>query len=100
MWVPHFGPEDRAVFETRATELYDEIVASGGLKADDPRITGGAESKAAFDLLVRLNLLALDTDDNVWHAVDPTTAQAQVVTPLGAEGAELLNESAQWARAF
>ena len=57
MWVPHFGPEDRAVFEARATELYEIVVASGGIKADDPRVTGDAESKAAFELLVRLNLL-------------------------------------------
>ena len=100
MWVPHYGPEDRAVFEARATDLYDDIVGSGGVKADDPRITSDAESTEAFDLLVRLNLLALDTTDNVWHPVDPATAQAQVVTPLGARGAELLNESAEWARAF
>ena len=100
MWVPHFGPEDRAVFEARATELYDDIVGFGGIKADDPRITRDAESTEAFDLLVRLNLLALDTTDDVWHPVDPATAQAQVVTPLGARGAELLNESAEWVRAF
>ena len=93
MWVPHYGPEDRAVFEARATELYEDIVASGGIKDDDPRITGDAESTEAFDLLVRLNLLALDTTDKVWHPVDPATVQAQVVTPLGARGAELLNES-------
>jgi sugar-specific transcriptional regulator TrmB len=36
----------------------------------------------------------------VWRAVDPTTVQAQVVTPMGTRGAELLAESAQWARAF
>ena len=100
MWVPQFGPEDRAVFETRAAELYEDIVASGGIKADDPRITSGAESTDAFDLLVRLNLLSFDTADSVWHPVDPATAQAQVVTPLGVRGAELLNESAEWARAF
>ena len=86
MWVPHYGPEDRAVFEARATELYDDIVGSGGIKADDPRITSDSESTEAFDLLVRLNLLTLDTTDNVWHPVDPATAQAQVVTPLGAAG--------------
>jgi hypothetical protein len=100
MWVPHFGPEDRAVFEARATELYEEVVASGGVKADDPRITADGESTAAFDLLVRLNLLTLDADDDVWRPVDPATVQAQVVAPLGARGAELLSESTQWARAF
>src|SRR5687768_14548498 len=100
MWVPHFGPDDRAVFETRAAELYEEIVAVGGIKADDPRATDEGESKEAFDLLVRLSLVTFDTDDEVWHAVDPATAQAQVVTPLGTQGAQLLNESAQWAQAF
>jgi len=100
MCVPEYGPEDRAVFESRATELYEEIVASGGLKDDDPRITGDAELEAAFFLLVRLNLLVLDSGDQVWHAVDPATVQAQVVAPLGAQGAELLQESSQWAQAF
>ncbi len=38
--MPQFGPDDRAVFETRATELYEIVVASGGIKADDPRVTG------------------------------------------------------------
>jgi hypothetical protein len=100
MWVPHYGPEDRAVFETRATELFEVVVTSGGIKDDDPRITGDAESKAAFDLLVRLNLVTLDRAEDLWHAVDPSTVQAQVVTPMGTRGAELLTESGQWARAF
>ena len=98
--MPQFGPEDRAVFEARATELYEIVVASGGIKADDPRVTGDADSKAAFELLVRLNLLTVEGDDQVWHAVDPATVQSQVVTPMGAQGAELLSESTQWARAF
>ena len=98
--MPQFGPEDRAVFEARATELYEIVVASGGIRADDPRVTGDADSKAAFDLLVRLNLLTVEGDDQVWHAVDPATVQSQVVTPMGAQGAELLSESTQWARAF
>ncbi len=100
MWVPNYGPADRAIFESRASELFEDIVTSGGIKDDDPRISGDEESRTAFDLLVRLNLLTLDTADQVWHAVDPTTVQAQVVTPLGTQGAELLSESTQWARAF
>jgi len=56
--------------------------------------------KQAVDLLVRLNLLVLDEESGSWLAVDPSTVQAQVVAPLGVEGAELLAESAQWARAF
>jgi sugar-specific transcriptional regulator TrmB len=100
MWVPQYGPEDRVIFESRATELFEEVVTSGGLKDDDPRITSDAELKAAFDVLVRLNLLVLDPADQIWHPVDPATVQAQVVTPLGTQGAELLAESSQWARAF
>ena len=99
MWVPHYGPEDRAIFETHASELFEEVVTSGGIKDDDPRITADAQSKAAFELLVRLNLVAQDADQ-VWHAVDPSTVQGQVVTPMGTRGAELLTESAQWAKAF
>ncbi len=100
MWVPHFDPEDRAIFETRATELFEEIVASGWIKDDDHRISADAQSRVAFDLLVRLNLLALEGPDQVWHPVDPSTVASQVVTPLGSRGAELLAESTQWARAF
>ena len=87
--MPQFGPDDRAVFEARATELYEIVVASGGIKADDPRVAGDADSKAAFELLVRLNLLTVEGDDQVWQAVDPATVQSQVVTPMGARGAEL-----------
>src|SRR4051794_9271658 len=100
MWVPNYGPADRAIFESRASELFEEIVTSGGIKDDDPRVTGDAETKAAFDLLVRLHLLALESSDQLWHPVDPATVQAQVVTPLGTQGAELLSESSQWAKAF
>ena len=84
--MPQFGPDDRAVFEARATELYEIVVASGGIKADDPRVTADADSKAAFELLVRLNLLTVEGDDQVWQAVDPATVQSQVVTPMGARG--------------
>jgi hypothetical protein len=100
MWVPNYGPEDRALFETRASELFEELVTSGGVRDDDPRVADDAETKAAFELLVRLNLVTLDEADQLWHAVDPSTVQAQVVTPMGTRGAELLTESAQWARAF
>ena len=100
MWVPYYGPDDRAIFESRASELFEEVVTSGGIKDEDPKITGDPDSRAAFDLLVRLNLVTLDRADKVWHAVDPSTVQAQVVTPMGTQGAELLSESAQWARAF
>jgi sugar-specific transcriptional regulator TrmB len=99
MRVP-FGPEDRVVFETGASELFEQVVASGGIKEDDPRIAGDATTRAAFELLVRLNLLTFDSADKVWHAVDPSTVASQVVTPIGTRGAELLSESSHWARAF
>lgn len=98
--MPQYGPEDRVIFESRATELFEEVVTSGGLQDDDPRIPADAEFRAAFDVLVRLNLLVLDPADRIWHPVDPATVQAQVVAPLGARGAELLSESSAWARAF
>jgi sugar-specific transcriptional regulator TrmB len=99
MWVP-FGPDDRALFEARATALFEEAVDSGGIKEDDPRVTADDESRAAFALLVRLNLLTLDPADKVWQPVDPSTVASQVVTPMGTRGAELLAESTHWARAF
>ena len=46
MWVPHYGPEDRAIFEKRATELFEEVVTSGGVKDDDPRINPNGGSIA------------------------------------------------------
>jgi hypothetical protein len=99
MWV-NYGPADRAIFESRAAELFEEIVTSGGIKDDDPRLVGDPETKAAFELLVRLNLLTLETTDQIWRPVDPSTVQAQVVSPMGTRGAELLSESTQWAKAF
>ena len=52
--VTELRPEERALFETEATALYEEVVASGGLAADDPRIADGRRQRAAFDLLVEL----------------------------------------------
>ncbi len=41
------------------------------------------------------------SDDGAhWRAVDPAAVQAQVVAPLGQQGAELIAESAHWAQAF
>ncbi len=98
--MSQYGPADRAVFESRASDVFEEVVASGGLRPADPRLGDDPEFKEAVDLLVRLNLLLFDQRSGTWQAVDPSTVQAQVVAPLGTQGAELLAESSHWARAF
>lgn len=94
------GPQDRALFEAEAAELYEEVVTSGGLAATDPRIDRGGPRARAFALLRDLGLVTDHEDGAQWRAVDPATVQSQVVGPLGQQGAELISESAQWAKAF
>jgi len=94
------GPDDRQVFETAATPLYEEAAANGGLPDSDPRIAEGGPLRDALDLLVALNLLVHDRADHRYVPVDPSTVQSHVVGPLSQQGAELLTESAEWARAF
>ena len=55
---------------------------------------------AAFELLVEVGLVNKSDDGPHWRAVDPAAVQAQVVAPLGQQGAELIAESAHWAQAF
>jgi len=95
-----YGPDERALFESDATRLYDEVVAAQGLLATDPRIADGGADRAAFDLLVRIGLLHLDEDSDTWLPEDPARVQARVVSPLSQEAASLLEESSQWAQAF
>ena len=95
-----FGPEERALFEGAGTALYEELVNSGGLPADDKRLLPGGELAAALDLLHEIGLVRLTADEKQWEAQDPTAAQSRVVSPLGTEGARLLSESSQWASAF
>lgn len=92
--------EERALFESEGTALYDEIVTAGGLPGDDARLLEGGERHAALTLLQRMGLVRLTEEAQRWEAQDPTAVQAQVVTPLSSEGARLLGESAQWATAF
>lgn len=94
------GQHERDLFETQATPLYEEIVTSGGISASDTRIGERGELASAFDLLVELGLVARSEDGAHWCAVDPAAVQAQVVAPLGQQGAELIAESAHWAQAF
>jgi hypothetical protein len=94
------GPEERELFESEAAPLYEEVAVSGGLADSDPRIVKGGPQRHALDLLVSLNLLVLDRSNHQYVPVDPATVQSHVVGPMSQEGAELLNESSEWARAF
>ncbi len=95
-----YGPEHRALFESRAAPLYEAAVAEGGLGVDDARVAEGAETHAAFDLLLELGLLHLDPEGATYLPEDPSTVQSRVVSPLSQNGSRLLEESSQWARAF
>ena len=95
-----FGPDDRAVFETAATVLYEEILAAGELSATDPRLIEGGPLHQACTLLLDVGLLTRDPATDAYSAVDPSTVQSRVVSPLGVQGAKLIEESSQWARAF
>jgi sugar-specific transcriptional regulator TrmB len=98
--VAEIGPDQRALFETLATSLYEEAALNGGLKDNDPRLAEGGPLRGALDLLVSLNLLVHDNEDSVYLPVDPATVQSHVVGPMSQRGAELLGESSEWARAF
>jgi hypothetical protein len=98
--VDTYGPEDRALFEAAATELFEEIVAKGGVSTQDPRIAEDGDLAGAFALLRRLGLVNRDPDTDTWQALDPAMVQSRVVAPLGQRGAELLSESSSWAKAF
>jgi sugar-specific transcriptional regulator TrmB len=98
--VPGFSPDERAMFESKATELFEEVVAQGGLPSDDPRIAPDGPWRLGFDLLVKLGLLIIDVDNTTYVAVDPTTVQSRVVSPMSQEGAVILAESSRWAQAF
>lgn len=94
------GKRERAVFEEQATPLYEEIVTSGGISVTDDRVLTGGALHEAFELLVELGLVVKSDDGTQWRAVDPAAVQGQVVAPLGQQGAELIAESAHWAKAF
>ena len=94
-----FGPEDRALFESASTALYEEIVSSGGLVAGEPRIAQGGELHDALEQLRRLGLVRHDAATDTWVAEDPGLVHGRVVAPLSQQGAALLDESAQWAKA-
>ncbi|WP_107706131.1 phospholipase D-like domain-containing protein [Nocardioides allogilvus] len=96
----NYGPDERSVFETAATDLYEELVGSAGLDAQDPRIQEGGSAAGPFALLQDIGLVTFDEGEDRWVPVDPSIVQSRVVSPLGQQGAELIAESAQWAKAF
>ena len=98
--MAELGPEERKLFETVATPLYEEAAVSGGLPDSDSRIGPGGALRPALDLLVSLNLLVHDRSAGQYVPVDPSTVSSHVVSPMSQQGAELLNESSEWARAF
>ncbi|MGA8256130.1 MAG: LuxR family transcriptional regulator [Nocardioides sp.] len=95
-----YGPEDRALFESGAAALYDDLVSREGIAVDDPRIADDGPERPAFDLLIGLGLVQLDKATDTWLPEDPTSVQSRVVSPLSQEGAKLLEESSHWAQAF
>jgi hypothetical protein len=98
--VRELGPDDRSLFQSLATDLYEDIVEDGGIDVDDPRVVDGAPSRRAFELLVELGLLTGNRGATRYVPVDPVTVQSRIVSPLGNEGSRLLQESSSWARAF
>ena len=57
--VDTHGPEDRALFESASTQLYEEIVASGGIVAGEPRLESGGQFHDALEQLRRMGLVRL-----------------------------------------
>lgn len=98
--MPDLGTEERELLENVATPLYEEAALTGGLRESDPRIMEGGEARAGLDLLVILNLLVHDRSTRTYVPVDPSTVSSHVVGPMSQQGAELLNESSEWAQAF
>ena len=96
-----YGAEQRQLLETAATRIYADAVARGYLRSDDdPRLHADGDLRPALDLLVDIGLLREDPVTGLMHPMDPAAIQAQVVVPLGLQGAELLAESARWADTF
>ena len=93
------GPARRALLEGAAGTIFRDVVAAGVLEEDDPRLSKGHEDHRAVRVLIDLGLLR-QAESGGWVAADPTTAQSDVVAPMGRQVAELLSESAAWADTF
>ncbi len=94
------GPDRRALLAGPAGDLFREIITAGTLDADDPRFAEGHPSHALLALLVDLGLVREDDRAGAWVAVDPAAVQSGVVSPMGRQIVELLDESAAWADTF
>jgi sugar-specific transcriptional regulator TrmB len=95
-----FGPEERKLLETAAGRLYSAAATNGQLPTDDPHLQPDGDLRPALDLLLDIGLLVTDDARTRYLPVDPASVQTRVVVPLSREGADLLNESAEWAEAF
>ncbi|KQY57544.1 MULTISPECIES: hypothetical protein [unclassified Nocardioides] len=89
------GQQRRELFESAASRLFEDVAAAGGVPVDDPVLS---RDRAATDLLIELGLLSLEGTRYV--VVDPHSAQAAIVAPLGQQGAQMIAESSRWAQAF
>jgi hypothetical protein len=95
-----YGPDDRAMLETVAASFYRRVVESGWIEESDPLLQKDPEAQKCRDLLIDIGLLSHDQEQARYVPVDPAAIQAQIVVPLGMQGAELLTESARWADTF
>jgi hypothetical protein len=95
-----YGPDERKLLESAAGRLFSMAASNGRLSADDPRLEKGGEMREALELLLDLGLLVPNARDTQYIPVDPSTVQPRVVVPMSRQGADLLNESAEWAEAF
>jgi sugar-specific transcriptional regulator TrmB len=95
-----YGADQRELLDTRAGEVYREVIETGSLPDDDPRLADEHPDQPAFALLIDLGLLALNPANRAYDPVDPVVVQSRVVVPMGQRGAELLNESTEWANTF
>lgn len=93
-----YTPEQRRLLQTRAGDLFREVVESDGLQPRGRRFAVGAPDRVALDLLLDLGLLSEEGDRVL--AVDPALVQPRVVAPLGQRAAALLAESSEWAQSF
>ncbi|WP_256328517.1 LuxR family transcriptional regulator [Nocardioides sp. YR527] len=94
-------PKTRALLEAKGIELFELISSRGRIPVSDPRVAIDGEYADALAALEQLGLVRKpDEAPDTWVTVNPTTVQAQVVTPMTQEGIRLLQESAEWANDF
>ncbi|MDT7786541.1 MAG: hypothetical protein QOF58_4960 [Pseudonocardiales bacterium] len=91
------GPERRALLAGPAGDIFREIIKAGVLPHDDPRLSHEHPDSLAMALLLDLGLLREDEQAGGWVPVDPDSVQSGVVSPMGRQVVELLDESAAWA---